>query len=441
MYNEEDGMYCSICMKYGKPPPQSRGAWVTRPVKNWVKATTLLSNHEKSEWHLAAIEVQAMSETAKQHGDVVDQLIAASEVERQQNRELMKKLIRSLYFLVRHRIPHTTIFEGIVELQIDNGNEQLKVHSQKSPSNATYLSKATTAELLRNISHTIEQGLLTCLKASQFFSIMADESTDIATMEEISVCGRWLEKGKAVEHFLGIVHAKEVTAEALTGYLLQFLRDKGLSIGKVRGLGFDGASTMSGTKSGVQIRVRYHSPSSLYVHCCCHQLQLAVVHAAKEHNEIMRVLGTLLTMWKAFHYSPKKAEMLIEIQAVLNSPELKVRKPSDTRWLARERCVRAVRQTLRALVETFKKIYDNSGDAEAFGIAKLMCTYTFVACLHMLCDVTHIVAKLQGSLQSKVLDLAAVPVMVKSTISRLNENKDVSSSSTWFKDHVKAGWT
>ena len=93
-------------------------------------------------------------------------IIAASEVERQQNREFMKKLIRSLYFLVRHRIPHTINFEGIIELQIDNGNEQLKVHSQKSPSNATYLSKATTAELLRSISHTIEQGLLTCLKAS-----------------------------------------------------------------------------------------------------------------------------------------------------------------------------------------------------------------------------------------------------------------------------------
>ena len=79
MYNEvEDGMYCSICMKYGKPPPQSHGAWVTRPVKNWVKATTLLSNHEKSEWHLAAIEVQAMSESAKQHGDVVGQLTVIS---------------------------------------------------------------------------------------------------------------------------------------------------------------------------------------------------------------------------------------------------------------------------------------------------------------------------------------------------------------------------
>ncbi len=83
MYDEvEDGMCCLICVKHGKPPPQSRGAWVTRPIKNWVKATELLSKHEKSEWHLAAIEAQAMSESAKQHGDVVDQLLAASEVER-----------------------------------------------------------------------------------------------------------------------------------------------------------------------------------------------------------------------------------------------------------------------------------------------------------------------------------------------------------------------
>ena len=241
---------------------------------------------------------------------------------------------------------------------------------------------------------------------------MADESTDVASKEELSICGRWLEKGKAVEHFLCIVHVKEVNAEAFTRYLLQFLSDKGLSIGKVCGLGFDGASTMSGAKSGVQIRLRYHSPSSLYVHCRCHQLQLAVIHAAKEHSEVMRVLGTLLTMWKAFHYS-------------------------DTRWLARERCVRAVRQTLPALVATFEKIHDDCGDAEAFGIAKLMCTYKFVACLYMLCDVVHTVAKLQGSLQSKVLDLATVPILVQSTISRLTEIKEILSSSTWFKDHVR----
>ena len=40
----------------------------------------------------------------------------------------------------------------------------------------------------------------------------------------------------------------------------------------------------------------------------------------------------------------------------------------------------------------------------------------------MLCDVLHTVAKLQGSLQSKELDLATVPVMVASTVVRLQVN-------------------
>ena len=130
---------------------------------------------------------------------------------------------------------------------------------------------------------------------------MADESTDISSKEELS---RWIENGKAVEHFLGIVHAKEVIAKALTQYLLDFLQERGIPIQKLRGLGFDGASAMSGSKGGVQIQMRYHSPSALYapsnpspgskggvqiqmryhspsalyVHCRCHRLQLAAVY-------------------------------------------------------------------------------------------------------------------------------------------------------------------
>ena len=87
----------------------------------------------------------------------------------------------------------------------------------------------------------------------------------------------------------------------------------------------------------------------------------AAVYAAKE---VMRVLGILFTMWKTFHYFPKKAEKLAEVQAALNSPELEVTKPSDARWLAREHCVTSVHRSLRPLVETFEHIYDSTGDTE-----------------------------------------------------------------------------
>ena len=85
---------------------------------------------------------------------------------------------------------------------------------------------------------------------------------------------------------------------------------------------------------------------------------------------------------------------MAEVQAELNSPDLKMLKPSDTRWLAQERAVHAVRQTLPALVNTLEEIYEETGDAEACGITSLLTKYSTVACIYMLSDVLHTVAKL-----------------------------------------------
>ena len=99
-------------------------------------------------------------------------------------------------------------------------------------------------ELLASISKIIENSLLQSLKGSPYYSLMADESTD--------VCARWLHNNRPVEHFLGIIPVKETNAQALTKYLCDFLESRGIEFAKMRGLGFNGASTMSGKKSGVQ---------------------------------------------------------------------------------------------------------------------------------------------------------------------------------------------
>ena len=78
-----------------------------------------------------------------------------------------------------------------------------------------------------------------------------------------------------MECFQGIIHASEVNAKALTEYLLSFLNNKVLSLHKFRGLGFGGANTMSGEKSGVRKHMRCV--------CQCHQLPLAAVYSANEH--------------------------------------------------------------------------------------------------------------------------------------------------------------
>ena len=129
-------MFCSICKRYGKPPAVARGAWVSCPVNNWVKATELLSKRDKSEWHL---EASVLAESAKKTGDVVERMLVATKIDRKRNPALMKKLIWTLYFLVKHHIPHTctTTFEHLITLQIGNGSKQLEEHRRTCLSNAS----------------------------------------------------------------------------------------------------------------------------------------------------------------------------------------------------------------------------------------------------------------------------------------------------------------
>ena len=72
------------------------------------------------------------------------------------------------------------------------------------------------------------------------------------------------------------------------------------------------------------------------------------------------------------------------MQAVLNLRELKVIKPSDTRWISHERCVCAILKELPALIITLQSIYDECGDAEAYGLALALRSYSDVATIVVL---------------------------------------------------------
>ena len=79
-------------------PVQAKGAWVTRPVCNWVKATSLLAKHCKSDWHKAALEKQKLSLLTRKHGSVVEQIISATEENKRQPRFHPKSLFGCFTF-------------------------------------------------------------------------------------------------------------------------------------------------------------------------------------------------------------------------------------------------------------------------------------------------------------------------------------------------------
>ena len=100
------------------------------------------------------------------------------------------------------------------------------------------------------------------------------------------------------EHF-EILPLKKAT-ESIYSALVEYWRDKNIQLGRLIGMGSDGAATFSGDKTGVQRRLKELSPHALFVHCRCHVLQLASVLAANATPGIKHVYTTLMMLWKFF---------------------------------------------------------------------------------------------------------------------------------------------
>ena len=80
-----------------------------------------------------------------------------------------------------------------------------------------------------------------------------------------------------MERFLGLKHVEDTTSLSLKKSLLDVLAGYGLSIYRLRGQGYDGASNMRGEFNGLQKQIRDENPHAFYVHCFAHQLQLVIV--------------------------------------------------------------------------------------------------------------------------------------------------------------------
>ena len=76
-----------------------------------------------------------------------------------------------------------------------------------------------------------------------------------------------------MERFLGLKHVEDTTSLSLKKSLLDVLAEYGLSIYRLRGQGYDGASNMRGEFNGLQKQIRDENPHAFYVHCFAHQLQ------------------------------------------------------------------------------------------------------------------------------------------------------------------------
>lgn len=127
---------------------------------------------------------------------------------------------------------------------------------------------------------------------------MADETTDVLTVEQLSFCVHFVSvcnnAVEVCEEFLGFCALPTTDAESITTSIVQFIRDSGLDTTKLVGKGFDGAANMSCHISGVSVRLKQVFLSAKYLtHCQNHALNLAIVASCTSVPDIRNFMNTL----------------------------------------------------------------------------------------------------------------------------------------------------
>ena len=120
-----------------------------------------------------------------------------------------------------------------------------------------------------------------------FYSLMVDESRDNSVKEQMAVVLRYVNiRGHVIERFLGVEHVPDTCSESLKQAIDKLFARHGLSISRLRGQGYDGASNMRGEFNGLKSLILRDNPSATYIHCFAHQLQLVIVGIAKNNLQV-----------------------------------------------------------------------------------------------------------------------------------------------------------
>ena len=267
------------------------------------------------------------------------------------------------------------------------------------------------------LGSSIRDDIIQEIKAANLYSILADEVTDCANLEQLSTVIRFVDSDKHIrEEFLGFITVKRITGEALATALLSWLEAHNLDVSLCRGQGYVGASNMS---SSTVARIREASPLAFYTHCQSHQLNLCVVKACSI-TQVRNASGVISEIANFFNYSPKRQHFF---EHVIDSetPGEKKKKLKDlcrTRWVQRIDSYTVFYDLYSAITKTMELIstcssqygdwsWDTDSLTKARGFLHQLVSFEFLVSFTVTMRILSILRFLTVNLQKKSNDILA----------------------------------
>jgi hypothetical protein len=452
-YSEaKEGALCKYCVFFshntgGKGNHQSLGVLVSNPLTTKLKkARQVFMQHENKQYHKTAM---LMAEDVKSlvHGkteSVINSINMQRKMNVQENKNRIIPIIQTIRFCGRqqialrgHRdggrvdldepIQNDGNFRSLLRYRANYGDNNLKTQLETGGGKTMYTSSVIQNEIIGIFGSQIQSKIVSNVRKSVFYSVLADETTDISQIEQFSLCVRYVDEElfKIREDFLAFVPVYDVTGQGLANTLMSSLTSLGLDLNNLRGQGYDGASAMSGQFRGVQAFISEKVPSAIYTHCSSHSLNLCLSDASKI-PMIRNCMGVISEVCSFFHKSAKRTAILKSSISEC-CPEMNRKKLislCETRWVQRHDSVIMFKEALEPIITALSTIEEEStaeASVKAHTLIASVTSFQFVACLFILNNLLSLTIRLSEMLQKKDIDLAQANKQISNVLELVKE--------------------
>ena len=358
----QNGGYCKYCILFGKHEPSVKelGIFVTKPFTNFKKATEQLGGHfhgtgiskGSKTHHNAMQDATTFMMAMEKKGSRIDHHLSSLQSKQvEENRLKIRSIAETIVFCGRqgialrgHRDDRPSVEEDPAK---NHGNflallqfrdKVLSDHLKSAGGNATYTSKTIQNELIEICGDIIRDKILAKIRQAKYFSVIADEATDVSNDEQLSISIRYVDDGTPTEVFVAFYECVTgVTGRAIADNILLKLSEWQLELEHLRGQAYDGAGAMAGKSKGAASYITTKQPKALYTHCASHRLNLCVMKCCSI-REISNMMESADKISRFFNNSPKRQLALqrwIDELFTQHEKRKKVKDMCRTRWVER----------------------------------------------------------------------------------------------------------
>ena len=392
-YIDGKGMFCGLCRLTNTLQPSNKSK-IWNCQANTRCRTSTVKEHFHSKKGEKTMHRDAIATQKSKRGTY---FVQKEKEEEESSSTTNEKVFTSLYWLCKEEIAHSKL-NSLLALVESLGVDDMSQFTKRS--------NTVLRELLLIIGNQVKEDLVKKIKTSPFFGILTDEVTDISNIQHLVTFIKYYdaEKGAANTVFIDAPDILEFSetnsadSKTIHDCLIKMIIQLGLELKNLKAFSSDGASVMTGSKSGVAARLKENEVLKclINIHCICHRLALACADSSNQLTFLNDFESNLIQLWAFFKNSAKRLNVYAKTALKMHDLDVlpkekkkvvrKVKKAVCTRWLSLHASVDAIYDEYVGLLESLKLLENEggAGGAIAKGFGKTLRGPKFLGMLYTL---------------------------------------------------------